>query len=471
MTARFFALLTNIGAAKLANATALGTRLEITHMVVGDGGGTLPTPNPAQTKLVNEQRRAALNMLTIDPINTSQIIAEQIIPETEGGWWIREIGLLDKDGDLVAIANCAETYKPQLQEGSGRTQTIRMILIVSSTAAVTLKIDPSVVLATRKYVDDNAIEVKAYADDLLDKHAKASDPHKQYLKIASNLAEIKTAGAAAVVSALSNIGALPVGGTAAAATKLATKRKIGGVDFDGTADISLPFINATDTNIQLEGILGSKGLQVFPLAGSPEGGEINLYDNDNKEAAYIDIDSGGNFRVVTDGVGATLTVNRTTGNIVIPKTLTAAGILKGSGVIAEGTVYAGDTKAWLAADGNIYGPVWGGYLSTYLSNRTEHRVRAWAAVQGNGAIISSFGFAAINRTNVGGYNFVMSTSNGAYAVTVGINGGSQNGAISAHSANIWNRSPNSFSIQNANDGGTSYNWIDWPEFYVIVVGP
>ncbi|MBO1632894.1 phage tail protein, partial [Yersinia pseudotuberculosis] len=164
MTVKFFALLTNIGAAKLANATALGTRLEITQMAVGDGGGTLPTPNPAQTQLVNEQRRAALNMLTIDPVNTSQIIAEQVIPETEGGWWIREIGLLDKDGDLIAIANCAETYKPQLQEGSGRTQTIRVILIVSSTAAVTLKIDPSVVLATRKYADDKAIEVGQYAD-------------------------------------------------------------------------------------------------------------------------------------------------------------------------------------------------------------------------------------------------------------------------------------------------------------------
>nr|WP_260503553.1 phage tail protein [Yersinia enterocolitica] len=281
--------------------------------------------------------------------------------------------------------------------------------------------------------------------------------------------EVLAATPKAVKAALD--ASLPLTGTAAAATKLATARKIGGVDFDGTADISLPFINTTDTNIQLPGNLGVKNLEVHPMPNSAEGGQIDLYDKSDAKAAFIDIDSGGNFRVVTDGVGATLTVNRTTGNIVIPKTLTAAGILKGSGIIAEGTVYAGNAAAWLAADGNIYGPVWGGYLSTYLSNRTEHRVRAWAAVQGNGTIISSFGFAAINRTNVGGYNFTMSTSNGAYAVTVGINGGSQNGALSAHSANIWNRTPNSFSIQNANDSGSSYNWIDWPEFYVIVVGP
>ncbi|CDL85437.1 hypothetical protein XSR1_70175 [Xenorhabdus szentirmaii DSM 16338] len=150
---KFFALLTRLGADKLANAAALGTKLNITHMAVGDGGGTLPTPDTAQTKLVNERRRAAINVLSVDPKNTHQIIAEQVIPENEGGWWIREIGLFDQDGVLIAVGNCAETYKPQLQEGSGRTQTLRMVLIVSHTNAVSLKIDPSVVLATREYAD------------------------------------------------------------------------------------------------------------------------------------------------------------------------------------------------------------------------------------------------------------------------------------------------------------------------------
>lgn len=181
MATKYFALLTNIGAAKLANATALGAKVEITQMAVGDGNGALPTPNPAQTALTHELRRAQLNMLTIDPVNTNQIIAEQVIPEDVGGWWIREIGLFDKDGDMIAVANCAETYKPQLQEGSGRVQVIRVILIVSSTEAVTLKIDPSVVLATRKYVDDAVIEVKAYVDQQLEAHIAAADPHTQYL--------------------------------------------------------------------------------------------------------------------------------------------------------------------------------------------------------------------------------------------------------------------------------------------------
>jgi len=177
---KYYAVLTNVGAAKLANATALGAQVEITQMAVGDGNGVLPTPNPAQTALVHELRRKPLNSLSIDPNNANQIIAEQVIPEDEGGWWIREIGLFDKDGDMIAVANCAETYKPQLQEGSGRVQVVRMILIVSSTAAVTLKIDPSVVLATRQYVDDQIIQVKSYVDQKMAAHVAAADPHKQY---------------------------------------------------------------------------------------------------------------------------------------------------------------------------------------------------------------------------------------------------------------------------------------------------
>ena len=164
MTVKYYAILTNQGAARLANATMLGSKLNLTQMAVGDANGVLPTPDPAQTK----------------PNNQSQIIAEQIIPENEGGFWIREIGLYDDEGVLIAVANCPETYKPQLQEGSGRTQTIRMILVVTNTEAITLKIDPSVVLATRKYVDDEVLELRLYVDDQMRNHIAAQDPHTQY---------------------------------------------------------------------------------------------------------------------------------------------------------------------------------------------------------------------------------------------------------------------------------------------------
>ena len=151
---QFFAILTAVGEAKQANAAALGVPWTFAQMGVGDAKGTDPMPDRLQTKLINERRRAPLNQVKVDPKNASVIIAEQIIPENVGGWWVREIGLYDAAGDLVAIANCAPTFKPLLTQGSGRTQIIRLNLIVSSTSNIELKIDPSVVLATREYVDN-----------------------------------------------------------------------------------------------------------------------------------------------------------------------------------------------------------------------------------------------------------------------------------------------------------------------------
>ncbi len=162
---QFFAILTAVGEAKQANADALGIAWQITQLGVGDANGTEPIPDREQTALINERRRAPLNQLSIDPQNAAIIIAEQVIPAEVGGWWIREIGLYDADNDLVAIANCAPSFKPLLSQGSGRTQVVRMNLIVTSSASVQLKIDPSVVLATRAYVDlGDAIATKPQAE-------------------------------------------------------------------------------------------------------------------------------------------------------------------------------------------------------------------------------------------------------------------------------------------------------------------
>lgn len=153
-TSQFYAILTNVGAAKQANADALGIPWKITQMGVGDANGTDPTPNATQTSLINEWRRAPLNQLKVDDKNSAVIVAEQVIPAEVGGRWIREIALYDTDGDMIAVANCAPTYKPLLSQGSGRTQVVRMNLIVSSASNVQLKIDPAVVLATREWVTE-----------------------------------------------------------------------------------------------------------------------------------------------------------------------------------------------------------------------------------------------------------------------------------------------------------------------------
>lgn len=159
-TSQFYAILTNIGAAKQANADALGVPWTFSQMAVGDGnpGGLENPPHPlptaTQTALLNEWRRAPLNQLKVDPNNAAVIIAEQIIPADVGGKWIREIALYDADGDMVAVANCPPTFKPLLSQGSGRTQVVRLNLIVSSSSNVQLKIDPAVVLATREWVTE-----------------------------------------------------------------------------------------------------------------------------------------------------------------------------------------------------------------------------------------------------------------------------------------------------------------------------
>lgn len=155
---QFYTVLTETGQAKMANAIALGTTINIAELAVGDGGGTLPQPDSDRTTLVNQVRIAPVNRVDTDPDNPAWLIVEQVLPPEVGGWTIREVGLFDDAGDLIGYGNYPETYKPVLSEGSGRTLTIRMVLEVSDTAAVTLLVDPSVVLATRKYVDQERAE-------------------------------------------------------------------------------------------------------------------------------------------------------------------------------------------------------------------------------------------------------------------------------------------------------------------------
>ncbi|MEE3913532.1 phage tail protein [Pseudomonas viridiflava] len=162
---QFFATLTNVGAAKQANADALGVPWKIAQMGVGDANGADPIPSATQKQLINERRRAPLNQLKVDPANNAIVIAEQVIPAEVGGFWIREIGLYDADGDLVAVANCAPSFKPLLAQGSGRTQVVRINLLVSNTSNVELRIDPSVVLATRALVEQRIQEELAKLDN------------------------------------------------------------------------------------------------------------------------------------------------------------------------------------------------------------------------------------------------------------------------------------------------------------------
>ncbi|CEI45378.1 TPA: phage tail protein [Salmonella enterica subsp. enterica serovar Infantis] len=155
MSTKFKTVITTAGAAKLAAATMPGgKKINLNVMAVGDGGGKLPEPDAGQTQLVNEVWRHTLNKISQDNRYSNYIVAELVIPPEVGGFWMRELGLYDDEGTLIAVANMAESYKPELAEGSGRAQTCRMVIIVSSVESVALSIDSTMVMATQDYVDD-----------------------------------------------------------------------------------------------------------------------------------------------------------------------------------------------------------------------------------------------------------------------------------------------------------------------------
>lgn len=156
--ATYYTLLTKIGQARIANAVALNQKVNLTYMAVGDGNGNPTTPNENQTTLVREKYRATINQLTVDPENPNYLVAELIVPTTVGGWSIYEVGVFDDQNQLIAVANFPATYKPELAEGSGRDLIVRIIIQVSNTSVVTLKIDPAITLASQAWVAANFVK-------------------------------------------------------------------------------------------------------------------------------------------------------------------------------------------------------------------------------------------------------------------------------------------------------------------------
>ncbi|WP_024227568.1 phage tail protein [Escherichia coli] len=191
-TRKFKTIITDTGAKKLAQAAAPdGNPVRLTHMAVGDGGGTLPTPDSKQTRLVHEVWRHTVNRVILDATHQNRIISELVIPPETGGFWIREIGVFDEHGDLIAVGNTAESYKPTVAEGSGRAQTFRTILTVSSTATVALTVDNTMVMATVDYVNDKLKEHEQSR-----RHPDASLTAKGFVQLSSDTNSVSETQAA-----------------------------------------------------------------------------------------------------------------------------------------------------------------------------------------------------------------------------------------------------------------------------------
>lgn len=173
MNEQFYTILTQIGKAKIANATALGTQINIVKFHVGDGNGSYYNPTEEQTQLKNKLWEGNISSIRVDDENPNWIILEAVIPGSDGGFMVREVGAVDSDGNLIAIGKFPETYKPIAGDGSVKDLILKMVLEVSNTSSVTLKIDPTVILATKKDILD--LEEKINSIELVDTKVKLTD--------------------------------------------------------------------------------------------------------------------------------------------------------------------------------------------------------------------------------------------------------------------------------------------------------
>lgn len=148
--AQYYTIITNIGKAKIANAQVLDRKLDLTHIAVGDGAGN---PNETQISLKNELWRGPVGTIAIDNNNPSWLVLEGVMPSDVGGFNVREVGVFDSVGDLIAIGKYPETYKPVLSEGSAKDLYLRMIIEVANTASVQLKIDPTIAIPSQEWVN------------------------------------------------------------------------------------------------------------------------------------------------------------------------------------------------------------------------------------------------------------------------------------------------------------------------------
>lgn len=390
MSTKFKTVITTAGAVKLAAATLPGgKKVNLTAMAVGDGGGVLPVPDAGQTRLVNEVWRHALNKISQDNRHSNYVVAELVIPPEVGGFWMRELGLYDDEGALIAVSNMAESYKPELAEGSGRAQTCRMVIIVSSVASVALSIDSTMVMATQDYVDD-AIAVHEKSR----RHPDATTQEKGFTQLSSatdSEAETLAATPKAVKIAMDN-----------ASARLAKERN--GADVPNKP-LFVQNIGLQDTVNKAAGAAQRTGdtlawLNVTGLIQSASM-RVNVPGSANAQGLMIDWNGAGSG-------AAGLTNNRGLGlggfifRTVDAENKTEYGRVtfnESGEILAGSNLYAGAAK--FAIDGNSYGTIWGtGGASEWLSNNLAIRFGAIPVNNATGDVTGTAwgGSLAVNLT-------------------------------------------------------------------------
>ncbi|MCD8634757.1 phage tail protein [Clostridioides difficile] len=151
----YYTILTDIGKAKIANASIVGEKVDFARIQLGDGGGNEYNPTEEQTALKNVVWEGKVGNVKTDESMTNCLILESLIPASAGGFVVREIGYLDTEGNLLAISKYRATYKPTLEnDGAVIDMKVKTIFVVSNVNNIELKIDPTIIFATLKDIQD-----------------------------------------------------------------------------------------------------------------------------------------------------------------------------------------------------------------------------------------------------------------------------------------------------------------------------
>lgn len=400
-TSQFFALLTKRGEDKEAAAIAAREKWGFAQMGVGDANGTEPIPNRLQTGLINEQYRAPLNLVDRAPDQPNVIVAELIIPPEVGGWDVRELGLYDDDGELVAVANCAPSYKPLLSQGTGKTQVVRLNFIVTSVANVLLIVDPTTVLVSRESmqqaievfgrdilaqiaqpegvaegtfrrvtVDRRGLVVEGYNPTTLEEYEIAPATQEQAEEGTDNTTpmtplRVLQAIIKRVVQATESV---------QGSAKIATQEQVNEGSDDETIVTPMKLSTALSTKAPLynptfDGAVNVLG-ETLSMKCSDGTNTSNLhqwfYNADGTERALMYVDSGGTIRFRANGGPVILTLNNDGTVVINGRTIVGD-------IVSNDTVFSGAGAAWMAGDGNLYGLMFGGYLTDFLATHYLQR--------------------------------------------------------------------------------------------------
>lgn len=157
-------LVTDIGNALITTAVIEGEKVNISLLAVGDGGGSYYQPVPSMTELKNERWRGAINGVSINEQSPNMIDVVAVIPSDVGGWTIREMAVFDDAGNMVAICNTPDTEKVIITSGAAGEVELTMHIEISNTGAISFIIDPTVITATKKDLEEHNASAKAHAD-------------------------------------------------------------------------------------------------------------------------------------------------------------------------------------------------------------------------------------------------------------------------------------------------------------------